>query len=206
MSIPTPSERLRELERTKYEAIWELEKLKDKFRTIKNDCDEEYVNLMDSLVSPYVGKYYKYKHPKMYHGEWVAFKILGTPMSSWTKMEGREYRDHDIPVLMLKTTDRYRGDDLTQRQGLELAPEVLLICRSQSWLRKSTREEKERYFSLSAFDHFTMYLESECDEITLDEFLEIIESQSIGLLDYDYKKQEGPEEVAVDVEEDDEQT
>ena len=200
--MPTPSERLRELEKTKQEAICELAKFRAKFQTIKNDSNEEYVNLMDSLVAPYVGKYYKFKNKTAY-GE-LAFKIIGTPLSSWSKMEGQEYHDDKIPVIMLKLTDRYRGDDVVQRNGLELVPEALTIYLTSRERERLTKKEFGEYVMLSAFDRFKLYLERECEEISLDEFLEIIQSESIRLLDCDYKKQEDPEEDAVDVEKDEE--
>ena len=195
--MPTPSERLRELERTKHEAIIELEKLRNKFNTMKKDSDEEYANLMDSLVAPYVGKYYKFKNKTAY-GE-LAFKITGTPLSSWTKMEGREYHDDKIPVIMLKLTDRYRGDDVVQRNGLDLVPEALAIYLSSRERERLSKKEFEEYVMLSAFDKFKLYLERECEEISLDDFLEIIETESIGLLDYDYKQDTPKEEEKVDV-------
>lgn len=196
--MPTPSERLRELESAKYEAICELEKLQVKYRTIKHESDEEYATLMDSLVAPYVGKYYKFKHKTAY-GE-LAFKITGTPLSSWTKMEGREYHDDKIPVIMLKLTDRYRGDDVVQRNGLDLVPEALSIYLSSKERERLSKKEFGEYIMLSAFDKFKLYLERECEEISLDDFLEIIETESIGLLDYDYKPTGTPkEEEKVDV-------
>ena len=198
MSTPTPSERLRELEKTKYEAICELTKLRAKFQTIKNQSDEEYVNLMDSLVAPYVGKYYKFKH-KMAYGE-LAFKIIGTPLSSWTKMEGREYHDDKIPVLMLKLTDRYRGDDVVQRNGLDLVPDALTIYLTSREQERLSKKEFREYIELSAFDKFRLYLERECEEISQDDLLEIIKTESIGLLDRDFKPMDTPkEEGCVDV-------
>jgi len=196
--MPTPSERLRELEKTKYEAIYKLAELRAKFQTLKNDSDEEYVNLMDSLVAPYVGKYYKFKHKTAY-GE-LAFKIIGTPLSSWSKMEGREYHDDKIPVLMLKLSDRYRGDDVVQRNGLELVPKALTIYLTSGERERLSKKEFGEYIELSAFDKFKLYLERECEEISLDDLLEIIETESIGLLDHDYNQTDTPkEEENVDV-------
>lgn len=190
--MPTPSERLRELETAKYGAICELEKLRDKFQTIKNESDEEYANLMDSLVAPYVGKYYKFKQKTTYGC--LAFKITGTPLSSWTRMEGREYHDDKIPVIMLKLTDSYRGDDVVQRTGLDLVPEALSIYLSSIERERMSKKEFGEYIMLSAFDKFKLYLERKCEEISLDDLLEIIETESIGLLDYDFKQTDTPKE------------
>ena len=188
--------RLLELRKKKSEVEIEIDKLKNMAEHIRRKTDSEYMNLMDSLVAPYVGKFYVYKHPTD-RGN-LAFKITDTPIKSWTGNDGCEYRDHEIPVLMLTRSDRYRGNDNPLSKGLNIVPDYIVTY--------PPRRDHKQMAELSAFDHFKIFLEDECIEITESDFLDMIRLESETLMSIEVNEKKGePKEDLVEVDDSEEE-